>query len=169
MINRLKNKLPATSLKTLYDSLLLPHLQYGIAAWGGSASTHIKRIKKIQKKIVRTISKSWYISHTEPRMKELKILNFDNLYYQQCSLLVHDIVYRQAPKNLRRIFKFHRQETGYNLRQTTVDEKILEVKQYKTKPAKHSFFMKAPICYNKIPKDVKLVAVEPEDRNFLNK
>ena len=169
MINRLKNKLPVTSLKTLYDSLLLPQLLYGIVVWGGSGSSQIKRIKQIQKKLIRTISKSWYRSHTKPRMKELQILNFDDLYYQQCSLLVHDIVYGEDPKNLRKIFKFHRQETGYNLRQSTVDEKKLEVKQYKTKQAKHIFFMKAPICYNKIPEDVKLVAVEPEDRKFLKK
>jgi hypothetical protein len=27
--------------------------------------------------------------------------------------------------------------------------------------------MKAPMCWNKIPEDVKLIAVEPEDRKFL--
>ena len=42
MIIRLKNKLPTSSLKMLYNSLLLPHLQYGITAWGGAENLHIR-------------------------------------------------------------------------------------------------------------------------------
>ena len=34
-LNRVKKLLPPDSLKMLYNSFILPHQQYGLAAWGG--------------------------------------------------------------------------------------------------------------------------------------
>ena len=167
MIIRLKNKLPTSSLKMLYNSLLLPHLQYGIAVWGGAENLHIKRIRQIQKRVVRTLSKSWYRSHTEPRMKNLEILNFDDLYKQQCSLLILDIMFGEAPGGLKNIFRLRRQEAGYNLRDNIIGVKELEIKNYKTKATRNSFFMKGPICWNNISEETRLVVESSEDRNFL--
>ena len=167
MIIRLKNKLPTSSLKMLYNSLLLPHLQYGITVWGGAENLHIKRIRKIQKRVVRTLSKSWYRSHTEPRMKSLEILNFDDLYKQQCSLLVFDIMFGEAPAKLKRIFRLRRQEAGYSLRNNIIGEKELETKNYKTKATRCSFFMKGPICWNDISEETRLIVESSEDKNFL--
>jgi hypothetical protein len=167
MIIRLKNKLPTSSLKMLYNSLLLPHLQYGITIWGGAENQQIKRIRKIQKKAVRTLSKSWYRSHTEPRMKNLEILNFDDLYKQQCSLLVLDIMFGEAPKPLKKIFRLRRQEANYSLRNNIISEKELEIKNYKTKATRCSFFMKGPVCWNDISDDTKLVVESSEDKKFL--
>ena len=167
MIIRLKNKLPTSSLKMLYNSLLLPHLQYGIAVWGGAENLHIKRIRQIQKRVVRTLSKSWYRSHTEPRMKNLEILNFDDLYKQQCSLLVFDFMFGEAPKRLKNIFRLRRQEAGYNLRHNIIGVKELEIKNYKNKATRNSFFMKGPICWNNISEETRLVVESSEDRNFL--
>ena len=47
-INRVKKLLPPQSLKILYCSLILPHLQYGLAAWGGCLGKSKKRIIGIQ-------------------------------------------------------------------------------------------------------------------------
>ena len=63
IINRVKKMLPPDSLKTLYNSLILPHIQYGLVTWGNSKGQNMKRITKIQKRIVRTISKSYIKSH----------------------------------------------------------------------------------------------------------
>ena len=44
-MKRLKNFLPPNIMKMLYNSLVLPHLTYGIVLWGKK----IKRITKLQK------------------------------------------------------------------------------------------------------------------------
>ena len=44
-MKRLKHFLPTSILKTLYNSLILPHLTYGIILWG----KRLKRINKLQK------------------------------------------------------------------------------------------------------------------------
>ena len=67
---RLKKKLPAHVLRILYSSLILPHLQYSILAWGFKMG----RLEKLQKRAVRIISCSKYNSHTDPLFKNLNLL-----------------------------------------------------------------------------------------------
>ena len=97
VINRVKKLLPPQSLKILYCSLIQPHLQYGLAAWGGCQGQSKKRINIIQKRAIRTVSKSYFTSHTEPRMKDLGLLRFEDLYKLQCTTLIHDISQNRAP------------------------------------------------------------------------
>jgi hypothetical protein len=60
IINRLKHQLPSDTLLTLYNSLILPYLQYAIIAWGNSPQQHIKRVEILQKKAVHFITGSRY-------------------------------------------------------------------------------------------------------------
>ena len=62
IINKLKYELPENTLLTIYNSLILPHLNYCILAWGYDSN----RIYKLQKKAIRIISKSKFYSHSDP-------------------------------------------------------------------------------------------------------
>ena len=73
VINRLKNYIPENALLTIYNTLIIPHLNYGILTWGFNSD----RIWKIQKKAVRSITLSKYNAHTEPILKTLKLLKID--------------------------------------------------------------------------------------------
>ena len=75
-INRLKRFLPCDILKTIYNALIQPHLNFGILLWG----TNTKRILKLQKWAVRAMTCSKYNAHTEPIFKKLKILRVDDIY-----------------------------------------------------------------------------------------
>jgi hypothetical protein len=76
VINRLKRFLPTYILRLLYNSLVLPHLQYGILVWG----THPhKRLIKLQKKAIRIISNSKFNSHTDPLFKYMNLLKLDDI------------------------------------------------------------------------------------------
>ena len=97
VLSRVKKLLPTSSLRLLYNSLILPHLQYGLSAWGGCSGQNKKRIINIQKRAIRTICKSYFSSHTEPRMKALCLLKLEDLYKQQCATLVHNIINKRAP------------------------------------------------------------------------
>lgn len=72
---RLKHVLPQAVLLTLYNSLVLPYLNYGLLIWGHKCD----KIFCLQKKIVRIISDSKYNSHTEPLFKKLKVLKATDL------------------------------------------------------------------------------------------
>ena len=85
---RLKHCLPKHILQTLYNSLVLPHFNYGILSWGFTA-THLS---KLQKRVIRTISNSKYNAHTDPLFKSLGLLKLDDIcnlnilkfYFQYC-------------------------------------------------------------------------------------
>ena len=76
VICRLKNYLPVHILRLLYNSLVLPYLQYGILTWGFK----IGRIEKLQKRAVRIITCSKYNVHTEPLFKTLNLLKVSDMF-----------------------------------------------------------------------------------------
>ena len=97
ILNRVKNSLPTSSLCTLYNSLIFPHFSYGLEAWGACQQKYLKRIITIQKKAVQSISKSHWLSHTEPRMKPLNILKFSDQHYLQSMSLTYDMLKGNSP------------------------------------------------------------------------
>ena len=75
--------LPTSSLCTLYYSLVYPYLIYCISVWGSTYSSNLNRIFLLQKKVIRIMSRSSYLAHTDPLFKQLKILKLHNLYLFQ--------------------------------------------------------------------------------------
>ena len=67
---------PQSAIILLYYSLILPHINYCILAWG----TNTKRVFKLQKRAVRIITRSHYLSHTDPIFLHLKLLKIIDLY-----------------------------------------------------------------------------------------
>ncbi len=78
-LNQIKNVLPSKTLKTIYFSMILPHLNYSNIRWGLSKSKDIGQIRKQQKKALRIIVGANYNAHTEICFGQSKILKFDDL------------------------------------------------------------------------------------------
>ena len=79
VLNKLKHIFPQHILLTIYNSLIQPHLIYGLYLWG----LNCKRLKILQKKAVRILAFRPYISHSTPIFKTLKILKLEDLYTMQ--------------------------------------------------------------------------------------
>ena len=81
ILNKLKHTLPQEIKTILYNSLILPHINYCIMAWG----FHSNRILKLQKKALRIIiiTLSKYNSHSEPLYKKLGFLKVDDIFKLQ--------------------------------------------------------------------------------------
>ena len=60
-----KISIKKNTLLTIYNSLFVPHINFGSLIWG----TNQTRIGKIQKKAIRIITHSNFIAHTEPLLK----------------------------------------------------------------------------------------------------
>ena len=74
-LSRLKRFLPMDVLKTIYNALILPHLNLGILLWGHNFT----RIFKLQKWAVRAITSSKYNAHTNPLFQKLKLLKVEDI------------------------------------------------------------------------------------------
>ncbi len=68
VLNRLKYMLPLCIKAMLYNTLILPHITYGILVWEYQGNG----LNTIQKKAIRIITSNRYNSHTEPLFKQLK-------------------------------------------------------------------------------------------------
>ena len=69
------------SLYTLYYGLVYPYLYYCACVWGFTYHSNLKRLVTLQKRAVRTISRSAFDAHTDPIFKNLKLLKFENIVF----------------------------------------------------------------------------------------
>ena len=88
VLNKLKHIFPQHILRTIYNSLIQPHLIYGLYLWG----LNCKRLKILQKKAVRVLAFKPYISHFTPIFKVMKILQLEDLYTMQ----LHKFYYKST-------------------------------------------------------------------------
>ena len=79
IINKLKLTLPQNILINIYNSLIIPHINYCILLWGRENN----RISKLQKRAVGIIRKESRLSHTDPIFKELNLLKINDIYRLQ--------------------------------------------------------------------------------------
>ena len=75
ILNKLKHTLPQEIKLILYNSLILPHTNYCIMAWG----FHSSRILKLQKKALRIITLSNTIHILNHSIKKLGFLKVDDI------------------------------------------------------------------------------------------
>ena len=80
IMNKLKHFIPNCILHTLYCTLILPYLNYGILIWGNTCKSYLNKLIKLQKWAIRTISNSHYRSHTAPIFAKYNVLNVNDMY-----------------------------------------------------------------------------------------
>ena len=79
VINKLKHLIPQKTLLTIYNSLILPHINYCILTWGHDSN----RILKLQKKAIRIIVKGSFYTHSDPIFKKFNILKVNDIHLHQ--------------------------------------------------------------------------------------
>ena len=78
-MRQVKFKLPTKTLVALYYSLVYPHLNYCNIMWGCASPTVLQELLLLQKRAIRIINKSSYLSHTAPIFKDLAILKLPDI------------------------------------------------------------------------------------------
>ena len=99
ILNRLKRILPLNIKIILYNSFMLPHLNYGITLWGFKC----ERILKLQKKAARILSASKYNAHTEPLFKNLKLLKIEHILKLHELKLYYKFIHIRLPVYLQNL------------------------------------------------------------------
>ena len=160
--------LPPSSLKILYHSFIQPHIQYALPAWGGCSAQNKKRIITIQKRAIRTITKSFHTAHTEPRMKNLGLLKFEDLYKLEINLLTHDCLYGNAPKNIGSLTNLAL-NTNHNLRNQVSRPLDLKVPNFKSRAGSHSFRQEGSMSWNAVSHELKTISQKVKFKKAMKK
>ena len=165
IINKLKHFVPEGVLYSLYCTLILPYINYGIIAWGSSNKSNLDRILKLQKKSVRIIFNSHYLSHSAPLFKKYNLLNVYDIYL----LEVCTFMYKEFNNKLPDIFhKYFNQQKNLHRYQTRHAEDY-KIPHFKTNFARKTIRATGPIKWNLTEKHVKEAKTIKHFRNKIKK
>ena len=100
IMNRLKQFLPFSALRLMYQSLVNCHLQFCVLAWGYEC----KRVYNLQKKAIRIMTASKYNAHIEPLFKQLNIMKVEDSFGLQCLQFYYKFKTNTLPAFFNNIF-----------------------------------------------------------------
>ena len=144
ILNRLKRILPLNINIILYNSLMLPHLNYGITLWGFKC----ERILKLQKKAARILSASKYNAHTEPLFKNLKLLKIEHILKLHELKLYYKFIHIRLPDYLQNL-KLDQNSSIHNI--NTRGQHNIHTTRVQHEFAKHSLRYTLPRTINNTP------------------
>ena len=109
-----RHSLTKQSLLLIYHSIIYSNFVYCNVIWGGTYKTHINKLIKIQKRVVRIIMFRSRFAHTQNDFIDLKLLNIVNINRYFSSIFVYKSINNLAyPFNY---FTFSNHVSYYNLR-----------------------------------------------------
>ena len=92
IMTKLIHVLPAKALCTLYYFMIHSHLLYGIAIWGTTFKSYLKRLSSLQNRAIKQIVDCHSQSNANPCYAQLNILKLNDLY-------THEIAHKIVPLN----------------------------------------------------------------------
>ena len=112
VIAHLRHFVPFCTLKSIYQSLMLPYLTYGLTAWGQAAKAHFNKWLLLQK---RALHMMHFLnpSHTIPFFISSKILPIHLLYFEAILHSMYDVSNNSAPETVSEKFV---KTSSYNTR-----------------------------------------------------
>ena len=151
VINRARFFLPKPCLKTLYYCLVYPYLHYCIIVWGSAYKTNLRRLVSLQKRVIRTISKSTFDSHSDPIFKELELLKLSDIRQLELGKLMFSLNHSLLPSKFNNYFSLNKQVHSYATRHVN----DFHLPSCRTNLRKFSVSFQGPTYYNTIENDIK--------------
>ena len=153
-MNELKYVIDEKSLKTLYYGNFHSLLAYGVIFWGDSINAD--KIFVLQKRVLRTMLKLYYLEHCKEYFKIHKILPLPCVYILDCVTFVK--------KNYTDLFEEEKVMYEYN---TRYKNKNLILPKTRLKLVDNGPFCKCVQIYNKLPNEHKIIENVVSFRNVV--
>ena len=94
ILDRIKIAIPTRIRVFLYNTLILPHINYCTMAWGYESN----RLFKLQKSAIRKIANGYYNAHPEPLFKlYCSILKLSDILTLQTLKIFHKFTNNELP------------------------------------------------------------------------
>ena len=151
MMNKLKYTFPSKVLLSLYSTLVLPYLNYGILSWGNSASYLLERILLLQKKAMRVISNVHFRHHTDTLFFSNNVLKVHDLYKLNLAVLMFQKQNQELPPALGNMFTLNNEIHQYPTRQIN----HYHLPRTRTVLTQNTFIFTAPKFWNSLPRDMR--------------
>jgi len=156
IINKVKHKLPRSILLLIYNSLLLPYLQYCAMIWVCNVSNQSKlsSLLAIQKRAIRNICLLNYRDHTAPFFNKLNLLQVKDIGLLQVSQFMYKANHLLLPNHFCNLFVRNSAVHRHNTRQSDKFHMVAAKSAKKLNTIKHF----GPRHWNNLPHDIKLAS-----------
>ena len=143
LLYQVKDFVPIYVLTILYNAHVLPHLHYCSPIWSSTYPTHLLPLFRLQKKVIRIITNSNYLDHTEPLFKRYNILkNFD---INRMQIAIYMYKYIHDFNNSTTVQHSYPTRTRHNLRTPLHTLTLFQ----------HSLSYLGPKVWNAVPEQIK--------------
>ena len=144
--------LPQKILKLLYYSLVNSHLSYCNIIWGFTSKSNLDRIHKLQKRVIRIITNSNFLAHTDPLFKKMKILPIHDMILLNVASFMFMVSYNvYLPGSFTEYFITNCRIHNYQTRSAS----DFHLPLHRTETSKNSLFYHGPVTWNNIPLAIK--------------
>lgn len=113
---KLRTILPERHLFMLYNSLILPYIQYCNITWASVGISKIEPIHILQKKALRICTNSAYLAPSSPIFFRLKTLTVYDIHQLKIAILMYYVKNGLAPNNISSLFQTNNDVHQYNTR-----------------------------------------------------
>ena len=135
----------------LYHSLISSHLKYCNIVWGFSAKKNIKRIHRLQKRSIRLITNSPYLSSSIPLFLKLKILPVHEMISLESAIFMFKLSNNMLPDVFSNYFTFNCAVHAYHTRHA----QNIHTPLNRITKTQSCIFYKGTILWNSLPTLVK--------------
>ena len=118
------------SLRNLYYAYIYPYLTYCVEVWGCASKCQLNSLFLVQKKILRIMTFSPYLAHTDPLFKGLKILPVNKLYIDRIGIIMFKATYDLLPKSITQLFSKNKDIHSYNTRSKDLLRVVIGTKNF---------------------------------------
>ena len=157
ILHKVKHYLLEHSLLMIYNTLILPYLNYCNIVWGNCHQTKLNHILLLQKKAVRICTNSTYLSHTDPLFHQLKVFKIHDINTLQIALFMFKYNKQLLPPVFNDFFSYNNSIHSYPTR----SRNNIHLSNPKIVLAHKSLRHHGPDIWNSLSDDVK-------DITFLN-
>ena len=116
VISKLHSFLPSTTLFSLYNTLILPYLNYCNVVWARTSTSKLQSLIKVQKRAIRICTRSQPRDHTAPLFAKLRTLTLVDINKLQMGIIMYKFTNNLLPSTFSSYFTSVRNIHQYHTR-----------------------------------------------------
>ena len=89
LLSKIRHFVPFHTLVSIYNSLVVPYLRYGLIAWGQTGKTQLNKLLILQKRALRFMCFADRCDHAFPLFLRAQTLPIHFLYYKLLAETMH--------------------------------------------------------------------------------
>ena len=153
VLAKLSYYLSCNTLIILYYSLVHTHLHYALPLWGATYKSYLIKLKRLQNKAIRIISKTKIRGKITQQYYKYEILKLEDLHNFEIAKLMYLFTYSKLPLNFNHYFAYSSHVSSYSTRHASSNDIFLP--RFMSSKTQHSIKYIGAKIWNNIPSDLK--------------